>query len=106
MAGVDHWVVYMQTAVKYSSLYIHHLGALHAPGVVYIESVLFYSSLHIHHQMVYTSHFPIFPSPNPVVVYIFGARIIRIPGSEDRKMKVKTLQYELPRIARVGKIKV
>jgi len=26
MAGVDDVVVYMQTAVKYSSLYIHHPG--------------------------------------------------------------------------------
>jgi len=60
--------VYMQTAVKYNTFYIHH------PGVEYIQTVLFYSSLHIHHQMVHTSHFPIFLGPNPVVVYIFGVR--------------------------------
>ena len=29
MAGVDDVVVYMQTAVKYSSLYIHHPGGAH-----------------------------------------------------------------------------
>jgi len=56
MAGVDDLVVYMQTAVKYSSLYIQKL---------YIESVVFYSSLHIHHQIVHTSHFPIFSRPQP-----------------------------------------
>jgi len=53
LAGVDDLVVYMQTDVKYSSLYIHHPGALRAPGVVYIESVVFYSSFHIHHQSVH-----------------------------------------------------
>ena len=26
MCGVDHFLVYMQTAVKYSSLYMHHPG--------------------------------------------------------------------------------
>jgi len=26
MAGVDHFLVYMQTALEYSSLYIHHPG--------------------------------------------------------------------------------
>ena len=36
MAGVDHFLVYMQTAVKYWSLYKHHPGALRAPVVVYI----------------------------------------------------------------------
>jgi len=36
MAGVDHLVVYMQTAVKYSSLYIHHPGGASRPqGGVY-----------------------------------------------------------------------
>ena len=60
MAGVDHLVVYMQTAVKYRVCIYTTPGALRAPGVVYIESVVFYSSLHIHHQMVHTSHFPIF----------------------------------------------
>jgi len=36
MAGVDHLVVYMQTAVKYSSLNIHHPGGASRPrGGVY-----------------------------------------------------------------------
>ena len=50
MAGVDDLVVYMQTAVKYSSL-------------------------HIHHHIVHTSHFPIFSRPKPgggVYIYIYG----------------------------------
>jgi len=55
----------MQTAVKCSSLYIHHPGALRASGVVYITSDVFYSNLHIHHQIVHTSHFLIFPRPKP-----------------------------------------
>jgi len=66
MAGVDHLVVYMQTALTYT-------GALRAPEVVYIESVVFYSSLHIHHQIVRISHFPIFCRPEPGGgVYIWG----------------------------------
>ena len=40
MAGVDDLVVYMQTVVKYSSLYIHHPGgAKPNPVVVYIFGV-------------------------------------------------------------------
>jgi len=36
MAGVDDLVVYVQTAVKYSSLYIHHPGGASRPqGGVY-----------------------------------------------------------------------
>jgi len=58
MAGVDNLVVYMQSAVKHSTFYIH-------PGVVYIQTGVFYSSLHIHHQMVHTSHFTIFSRPEP-----------------------------------------
>ena len=74
MAGVDDLVVYMQTAVKYSTLYIHH------PGVVYIESVVFYSSLHMHHQIVHTSHFPIFSRPKPGGgVYLWGPNFKTIP---------------------------
>jgi len=34
-----------------------------APVVVYIQTAVFYSSLHIHHQIVHTSHFPIFSRP-------------------------------------------
>ena len=76
MAGVDDLMGYMQTAVKYNTFYIHHPGARSAHGVVYIRTAVFYSSLHIHHQIVHTSHFPIFLSPNPVVVYIFEVPII------------------------------
>jgi len=48
MAGVDDLVVYMQTAVKYSSLYIHH-----------------------------PSHFPIFSRPQPGGgVYLWGPKIV------------------------------
>jgi len=51
MAGVDDLVVYMQTAVKYSSLYIHH-------------------------QIVHTSNFPIFSRPKPGGgVYLWGPNI-------------------------------
>jgi len=38
-------------------------GFSSAPGVVYIQKAVFYSSLHIHHQIVNTSHFPIFSRP-------------------------------------------
>jgi len=73
MAGVDDLVMYMQTAVKYTTFYIHHPRALRTPGVVYIESVTFYSSLHIHHQIVHASHFSIFPRPEPGGgVYLWG----------------------------------
>jgi len=48
MAGVDDLVVCMQTAVKYSSVYIHH-------------------------QIVHTSNFPIFSWPQPCGgVYLLG----------------------------------
>jgi len=40
-------------------------GARSAPGVVYIQAAVFYSSLHIHHQIVHTSHFPVFSSSKP-----------------------------------------
>jgi len=62
MAGVDHLVVYMRTAVNYKAFYIHYSGGAQHPLVV------FYSSFQIHHQMVHTNYFPIFLSPNPVVV--------------------------------------
>ena len=72
--GVDDLVVYMQTAVKYSSLYIHHHGGINRPrGSVYRKSrVVFWGSLHINQEMVYTSHVPFFLGPNAVVVYISG----------------------------------
>jgi len=49
MAGVDHLVVYMQTAVKYNNLYIHHPGGALTPAIS-----------------------KLFLCPSPVVVYIFG----------------------------------
>ena len=58
IAGVDDLVVYMQTAVKYSSLYIHH-------------------------QMVHTSHFHICSRPKPGRCNCGQERIIRVPGSGD-----------------------
>ena len=33
--------------------------------VVYIQTAVFYSSLHIHNQIVHTSHFPILSRPKP-----------------------------------------
>ena len=48
-------------------------GARSAPGVVYIQTAVFYHSLHIHHQIVHTSHFPIFSRPQPGGgVYLWG----------------------------------
>jgi len=47
MAGVDDLVVYMQTAVKYSSLYIHHPGGPN-PVVVYIFGVPLYIYIYIY----------------------------------------------------------
>jgi len=45
--------------------------------VVYIQTALFYSSLHIHHQIVHTSHFPIFSRPKPGGgVYLWGPNVI------------------------------
>ena len=40
-------------------------GARSAPVVVYIQTAVFWSSLHIHQEMVYTSHFLIFSRPKP-----------------------------------------
>jgi len=66
MAGVDDLVVYMQTSVKYNSLYIHHPGG----------------ASHPHHQIVHTSHFPIFSSPKPGGgVYLWGPKMINQLGA-------------------------
>jgi len=66
MAGVNHLVVYMQPAVKIQHfLYTPPRGREAPPGVVYIQTAVFYSSLHIHHQKVHTSLFPIFSWPRP-----------------------------------------
>jgi len=72
MAGVYHLFVYMQTAQKNTPVCVYTTtGALHAPVVVYIDIVVYLDSLHIHEEMVYTSHFHIFLSQNPVVVCIY-----------------------------------
>ena len=72
MVGLDHFLVYMQTAAKYWICIYTTPGALRAPGVVYIESPVFDSSLHIPKNWSTPAIFLFFLSPNPVVVYIFG----------------------------------
>ena len=58
MAGVDDLVVYMQSAVKYSSLYIHH-------------------------QIVHTSHSPIFSKLKPGGgVYLWGPNEKGLPDGQ------------------------
>jgi len=65
MAGVDHFLVYMQTTIKSTFSIYTTPGARSAPGVVYIQIATFYSGFHIHQEMVYTSHFLIFSGPKP-----------------------------------------
>jgi len=57
MAGVDDWVVYMQTAVKYNIFYIHHPGGAQRPG----GSV--YTNGCILQQFAYTPNRPHQPFP-------------------------------------------
>jgi len=65
MAGVDNFLVYVQTAVEHNTYYIHHPGGAACPrGGVYTNCVL-YSSLHIRPEMADTSHVLIFPWPKP-----------------------------------------
>jgi len=75
MAGVDHLVVYLQTAVKYNTFYIHHPGGAKWPrGGVYTNCCIL-------QQFAYTPNGPHQPFPffflgsHPVVVYIFGVRM-------------------------------
>jgi len=77
MVGVDDLVVYMQTAVKYSSSYIHHLGGAARPrGGVYRKCCILQQ--YMHHQIVHTSHFPIFARPQPGGgVYLWGPNLMR-----------------------------
>jgi len=50
--------------------------------VVYIQTAVFYSSLHIHHQIVHASHFPIFSRPKPGGgVYLWGPNSVRFVHS-------------------------
>jgi len=47
----------------------------HQMGVVYLQTAVFYSSLHVHHQIVLTSHFPILSRPKPGGgVYLWGPK--------------------------------
>jgi len=83
MAGVYHLFVYMQPAQKYGTFHIHpfffyanacrfsHIRVRSAPLVVYTRTAVFWGSLHINKEMLYTSHFLNFLSPNPVVVCIY-----------------------------------
>jgi len=68
----------MQTAVKYSILYIHHPGGTsHPRGGVYRKCNI------LQQFYIYTTKsstptiFLFFLGPNPVVVYIFGVPILR-----------------------------
>jgi len=65
MAGVYHFLVYVQTAPK-----IQHFLYTPPQGYVYTNWV-FWGSLHIHQEMVYTSHFHFVLGPNLGVVYIY-----------------------------------
>ena len=73
MAGVDDLVVYMQTVVKYSSLYIHHPGGASRPrGGVYRNCCILQQFVYTP-KIVHTSHFPIFSKPKPGGgVYLWG----------------------------------
>ena len=48
MAGVDHFLVYMQTAENTTACIYTTPGALRAPNVVYKKCCIFLNSLHIH----------------------------------------------------------
>ena len=74
MAGVDHFLVYMQTAVKYSCLYVHHPGGGAAPPGLY--KLWYFTAVCIYTKTWSTPDiFLFFLGPNPVVVYIFGVSI-------------------------------
>jgi len=81
MARVDHLVVYMQTGVKFSSLYIHHPGGGARPRGGVNTNCCILSILHIQHQTVHTNHIPIFSRPKPGGgVYLWGPRKGKIAG--------------------------
>jgi len=74
IAGVYNFLVYMQTASKYCSLYIHHHGSAKRPHVGEYRKCCCFGILHIHKEIVYTSHFLIFSWPRPggdVYIYIY-----------------------------------
>ncbi len=73
MAGVDHLVVYMQTAVKYNTLYIRHPGGAERPwGGVYTNRGILQKFAYTPRNGAHQPFPYFFPSPNPVVVYIYG----------------------------------
>jgi len=58
--------------------------------VVYIQTAVFYRSLHIHHQIVHTSHFPIFSMPQPGGgVYLWGPNTMVFPKNDRTSIKQK-----------------
>ena len=80
MAGVDDLVVYMQTAVKYDTFYIHHPGGASRPPGWCIYKTLYFTAVFIYTTKSSTPAISLFfLGPNPVVVYIFGVSI-SIPG--------------------------
>jgi len=66
MAGVNHAVVYMQTALKYNTFYVHHPGG----ASLYFTAVCTYTTKSS------TPAISLFSlGPHPVVVYVFGVPI-------------------------------
>jgi len=75
MAGVDNFLVYLQTGVKYISLCTYHPEAV-PPDAWYIQNVVFYSTLYIHQEWLYNNDFLISSNPKPGAgVYIYGVQI-------------------------------
>ena len=70
-------------------------------GVVYIQTAVFYSSLHIHHQIVHTSHFPIFSRPQPGGgVYLWGPNpffragaVVQSPICQNSRVRLSNLTF-------------
>ena len=72
MAGVDDLVMYMQTAVKYNTFYIHPRKREAPPGWC-IYKLLYFTAVCTYTTRSSTPAISIFfLGPNPVVVYIFG----------------------------------
>jgi len=57
MAGVYHFLVYIQIAPNTRLSIYTTTGARSAPVVMFIQTAVFRGSLHMHQEMVYTSHF-------------------------------------------------
>jgi len=89
MAGVDDLVVYMQTAVKYNTFYIHHPGGGEAPPGWCIYKLLYFKAVCIYTTKWSTPAISLFfLGSNPVVVYIFG-----LPNSESDRVDFVPLQF-------------